>query len=139
MEWFKSLFSRKTPERVFVIPDMKVNISEPVISFVETFKTNPKRFKVKKLSSVVLGSSASITYRLEDKYNKLSWTFNAFKSYSLYCTYTFRIDHYPAFLTKEEADFIYDNLSPWFNSRLDVYKEKRSIKQREALKKVYCK
>lgn len=50
MNWFKDLFIRKDSqaETLPPIPEKKPNISEPVISFVETFKANPKRFKVVK-------------------------------------------------------------------------------------------
>ena len=123
MNWFKDLFKwpvdhpASQPENKEVIPEKKPNISEPVISFIETFKANPKRFKVSKVSCVVVGSSGSFTFTLEDKYNKLFWTFNLFEIYGPFCTYTLRLDHYPSFLTKDEADFIYDNLEPYFNCR----------------------
>ena len=138
MKWFKSLFSRKTTERVFVIPDMKVNISEPVIRFVETFKVNPKRFKVTTLYKITNPTQVLVNYSLQDKYNKLSWSFSVVVNYGFSISSEI-LEDYPSFLTKQEAEYIYQTMLPWFNSRKILLKVRKDAKEREALKKVYCK
>lgn len=142
MGWFKNLFIRKDSQAESIPAPIKrkPDISEPVISFVETFKANPQRFKVVRLSCRVESLTAVFTYRLEDKHNKLSWNFNISRSMGMtFGVYTTYIGGRPSFLTMDEANFIYEALTPWFEARKDRFKKLKLDKQREALKKVYCK
>lgn len=146
MNWFKHLFIRKDSqaESLPLIPERKPNISEPVISFVETFKANPKRFKIVEISSsgqypTILGPTI-ISHKLIDKHEKLSWNFTSTTNYcfSDSRSYSRKYDG-PYFLTDDETSYIVEVLSPYFNSRVDVYLEALSKREREALKNVYCK
>lgn len=149
MNWFKDLFIRKysQAESLPTIPERKPNISEPVISFVETFKTNPKRFKVVKNWETSLITNHVQSFTLKDKYNKLQWDFNVDNRFDTFgVNRGGRVSYYPKLLTRDEADFIYKELSPVFNNRLKRYRdlwderfERKANKEREALKKVYCK
>ena len=146
MKWFKDLFIRKDSqaESLPPIPERKPNISEPVISFVETFKANPKRFKVVESSCngeypTILGPTI-ISYKLIDKYEKLSWNFTSTTNYCFSDSRSYSREYDgPYFLTDDETAYIVEVLSPYFNSRVDVYLEALSKRKREALKKVYCK
>lgn len=153
MNWFKDLFIRKDSqtETLPLVPERKPNISEPVISFVETFKANPKRFKVKYINSE-FRMSGFYPYHLIDTEAKLSWFFrirnDSYTDLSLCMGYNHspRLTCYPSFLTSDEADFIYNSLRGYFYSKSrrlgelrDKRKNRRLSNQREALKKVYCK
>lgn len=153
MNWFKDLFIGKDAqaESLPPIPERKPNISEPVISFVETFKANPKRFKVKYINSE-FRMAGFYSYHLMDTEAKLSWFFriknDSYNDLSLYMGYHHspRLTSYPSFLTSDEADFIYSSLRGYFYSKSrklaelrDQRKNRRLNNQREALKKVYCK
>lgn len=149
MNWFKDLFIRKDSqaESLPPIPERKPNISEPVISFVETFKANPKRFKVFKNWDTLAITSCIHSFTLKDKYNNLQWDFNIHSRFGTFGMHpSAKVSYYPKFLTKDEADFIYKELSPVFNDRLNRYRhfwderfQRKANKEREALKKVYCK
>lgn len=146
MSWFKDFFTRKESQ-VESIPapaQRKPDISEPVISFVETFKANPRRFKVVEISSNgeypnVYGPTFK-SYKLIDKYEKLSWSFRSTTNYSFSDSRSYICSYEgPYFLTDDEVAYISDVLSPYFNGRVDTYIKALSNRKREALKKVYCK
>lgn len=152
MSWFKDFFIRKDSqaESIPKLPERKPDISEPVISFVETFKANPKRFKVKYINSEHR-MSGFYPYHLIDEQAKLTWFFrirdDSYTTIDYYARYTqTRLCSYPDFLTDEEAHFIFNQLKTYFYDksvrlkRLRKQRKDRLLnKQREALKKVYCK
>lgn len=124
--------------REFGLGNYNKNISEPVLSFVETFKANPKRFKVITLYKRTNPAQVFVNYCLQDKYNKLSWTFSVVVNYGFSISSEI-LEDYPSFLSRQEAEYIYKTMLPWFNSRKTLLKVREDNKQREALKKVYCK
>lgn len=121
-----------------------MSISEPIISFVETFKANPKRFKVYR----VKGYDSQRMYRvlhfvLADNLEKISWNFDI---KSVVRGGYIDMSVAPKWLTQAEADYIYFQLKPYWLERDNRIRNKRHErrkrkleKEREALKKVYCK
>lgn len=153
MNWFKDLFIRKDSqaESLPSIPEKKPNISEPVLSFVQTFKANPKRFKLFYIREKEWSPCGfmfewtvehPISMKLVDTKENLAWTFYWYVGRS----YGLPINSYPVFLSPEEAKYIFDTIHDYHQKRFDEFlktkdriKLKRGRKEREALKKVYCK
>jgi hypothetical protein len=89
MSWLESIFYRgKTRQERQVeairddvrkeaekegISDPLFGVSEPIISFVETVRNNPKRFRIKE--DVYISSGEVYGKLLLDKYTKESWNF----------------------------------------------------------------
>lgn len=152
MNWFKDLFIRKDSqaESLPTIPEKKKpNISEPVISFVETFKANPKRFKCKQLDLNDLDKLAHNRndygpyikrFKLTDNHEKLSWEFTTQIYAIARCDEEIRG---PAVVTNQEAQYIYDAMKPYFETlemkRLDLilYRYRRPLRRK--LMEIYCK
>lgn len=154
MSWFKDFFIRKDSqaESIPKTPERKPDISEPVISFVETFKANPKRFRVKKISSEKEDNHIRNFYTLTDTQTKMFWSFST-EHYMAASGASLQIYdqwQYPDFLTIDEYHYIAKVLREYIGPRSTKYYEiklKRQnrdrlnsvSKQREALKNVYCK
>lgn len=120
MNWFKDLFIRKDSqaESLPPIPERKPNISEPVLSFVETFKANPKRFKVV-LESIEEDNQARFKYFLLDKQNGKRWRFSILEIFYSITHYKENIlQSHPSFLSHDEADYIFDSLKEYYFSRI---------------------
>lgn len=140
MVWLSSRKKDK-PE----IKEEKVlDIKEPVYSFVECFKNNPKRFILKERRTLG-GGAWTFYYTLIDRE-----THKSFKLIKYFKSNLFRSDKivfsgYPNFLTKDEITFIVKQLTPYYNERGEKYckylveKRERSLnKEREQLMKDYC-
>lgn len=120
------------------------NISEPIISFVECFKANPKRFTLK-----YHWHRYGNIYKLLDKITKQEWEFysSAFTYGDIpqedkYKTYS----GYPDFLSECEKDYLYTHISAAFlarKARFDTIKQERKERQnmseRKRLISIYCK
>lgn len=123
--WFKGKEQKKQ--------DTPVGVSEPVISFVETFKANPKRFKLRKTDHVDF-------YYLYDSKEKMSYEF-----------YYYNFNDYVGFghpfkydwLTDEEKVYINTEMKPYYEERIAriiVYRtNKRTKRERQKYMKIYCK
>jgi len=155
MSWFKDLFIRKDShaESIPKMPERKPEISEPVISFVETFKANPGRFSIILTEDTVFakkgekfwkyhyGQEPYIRLKLVDKVANLQWDFTL-RTRNCFIINQY-IPHplcsYPQFLTEDEAHFLYDEIDELYENRRNRLKAIFDTKEREALKKVYCK
>jgi len=160
MSWFSNLF--KWPEdhpaspsrQVEVTPRIKLpkQISEPVISFVETFKANPGRFSIVLGQDMILGKKGDKFYgyeytegplthlKLVDKKAKLEWNFalRSKQGYFVSEYFPHPLWSYPKFLSEDEAHFIFDEVRKVYEKRAERLKSIFNTKEREALKKVYC-
>lgn len=159
MSWFSNLFKwpeehpASKPDNVPVFTTAKVDISEPVISFVETFKANPGRFSItldqdtvfykkgQKFTIYSYGNEDNLRLKLVDKKEKLEWSF-ALRTSHCFIVSKY-IPHplwsYPKFLSEDEAHFIFAEIQNVYEERAKRLKGIFDTKEREALKKVYCK
>lgn len=122
-------------------------ISEPVISFVEEFKRNKKRFITRKYWS---RWECRDKYWVYDKKCKLSYVLAERRfhlgGYTLETTYSFKdklkIKNQQdlSWLTQEELDYLYKELiEKWYDARRERFKVLKEIRQRRKLKKIYVK
>lgn len=112
------------------------DISEPVLSFVEVYKANPKRFRVKKEYFQEDGSY-TFKYTIYDKEGNK--TFSVCKTgFYTYCgEISWIAMTNTKWATQDEIQFVYDTV---FNERCDrrkVIMGTRSKVQRERLTKLY--
>lgn len=161
MSWFSNLF--KWPEdhpanktkidkpvnNITVVKD----ISEPVISFVETFKANPGRFCIVLAEDMIFGKKGDKFYgyeysegpitrlKLIDKKAQLEWNFTLRSRQGYFVSQYFPhpLWSYPKFLSEDEAHFIFAEIQKVYEQRAKRLKGIFDTKEREALKKVYCK
>lgn len=148
--WWKSLFQEPDlstsglPKVTCDVPMPEVkppkpekNISEPILSFIEVYKSNPKRFKVKKEYTQEGSWSYTLKYTLYDtKENK---TFSVCRTH--YYTSCSEFDWTPMantkWATQDEIQAVYGAI---FNERCARYKtiqDSRAKAQRERLTKLY--
>ena len=120
------------------------DVSEPVVSFVECVKGNPKRFKLK------LTYDGNSIYELTDTVTKQSWRLRESSlSFSLkYSSKDPARNYYgwPPFLTEDEKEHFLEHLKPHFEERSSRYvkireerNQRASNKERQRLMTVYCK
>lgn len=127
------------PKMPKVEPPKKLDISEPVLSFVQTVKDNPRRFKV---------SCQKNIYTLHDNVEKLSWCATIvdydwdIRTRSLQPV----LYKFPKFLTQDEISFIDKELRAIFQARAiklidlkGIRKERVLQKERQKLIDIYCK
>lgn len=127
--WFKWKEQKKQ--------DTPVGVSEPVISFVETFKANPKRFKL--FNHEDLGLRYDI-YILYDSHADIAYRF-------YYSSYYYNSESVgPIFLdwlTDVEKVYINSVLTPYYKERIkrikDYKNNKLNNKERQKYMKIYCK
>lgn len=110
------------------------NVSEPVISFVDCFKSNPKRFKIK---TNPLDNSISISY-IEDRVTKDIWTFCIQKQFIGYESYLYvLLTPTIPWLTKEEQNYLYKNISSYYQERKDRVAAYKENKERKRITAIY--
>lgn len=118
-----------------------LDISEPVYSFVKTFKENPKRFVLK-----LDYSGDYVKYTLTDRYEKLCWEFEIVYSYFMGQSQPSYILGDACWLTRDEVNYIYEAMEGYYIGRMNLLEQKKQqrrnrlhTKQRKALIEVYCK
>jgi hypothetical protein len=147
IRFIKNIFKKKQKTKEEYVPD----ISEPVISFVETFKKNPRRFKI----YTDYDLDILVNYILKDQHTKEKWSFSV-RNIEYLCigyipdghinNYIFVMNN---FLTIKELKYIYDNLHEYFFNRIVKYTDlkyksrklkikKQKEQERERLKRIYC-
>lgn len=91
------------------------DISEPVLSFVETFKRNPRRFSMSVESPRIGGPDF---YTLLDKFTKESFSAMVVLEPD-YDNYGYTRDwiSYPTLLTKDEWEYVLESLSSYYTTR----------------------
>lgn len=121
-----------------VVDDEKpqLNISEPIFSFVECVRNNPKRFTVIN-GEIVQGSRVAKKTLLDKK------TGQRFE-YTTYYYFEIRYS-YPKYLTKDEFEYIKDEVTSIFTARRDRLGELKAIRkqrankiERQKLMDIYC-
>lgn len=128
--WFKEKEQKKQ--------DTPVGVSEPVISFVETFKANPKRFKLRKVQNVIYSTAmcALHDWHLNLQYN---YFYDYYGSGDCNVVIPFQFD----WLSDEEKDYIISIFRPYYEERIErirTYKtNKLNNKERQKYMKIYCK
>jgi hypothetical protein len=118
------------------------NISEPVISFVECVRNNPRRFKLTESQTTINPYRWTILrmYTLKDKFSGEVFTASRETDYR-YGETTWK---FPTFVTKDEGDFLAEQLPIIFSGklknlvRLKTLREERKTRvERDRLKSIY--
>lgn len=114
----------KTP-----IPEVKLpndTISEPVISFVECVRKNPKRFKV----TLEETDNTDSRWNIQDKLTKETHSI-------LYVAFS-KVGFFgPSFTTNHEARYLFTEISKIYRGREKRYKELKNQRERRRLTKIY--
>lgn len=114
---------------------VKPNVSEPVISFVNAVKKNPKRFKITKSGGFSFGV---FDYSVFDK--KTLGNFSCV-IYSRKSVYTGNSQHVfgksEPWLTDEEVLYVVKELEDFFKEKVERVKAKIEKRARERLTKLY--
>jgi hypothetical protein len=139
--WLKEVFTNErvvpeiTPEPEAVVKD----IGEPVLSFVQCVKDNPKRFKLYTLETI----NNNPCFKLKDSLYDQEFSFCL--NYNAYYPCTPLCDISASFLTSDERTYLVDNLRTVFidkyykrNKLLKIRADRVKDKEREAMKKIYC-
>ena len=137
VEWFKGMFGEKEEiledvGEVFV--ETPKDISEPIISFVECVKNNPRRFKSKQ---EVCLQTKEVLWLITDKVEKISWKIKV--PYRRNIPTYFSCDTY---FTPDEKELLWRVFKECFNNQKKVKEDlrlKRGMAKRERLKTIYCK
>ena len=140
MDWLMSKLGFKREMEVETPKD----ISEPVISFLKVFESNPRRFKVKETfhtSGVICGGYSP--YKLIDTYSKESFKFQ--RSWHYYPEdRLYGIKDLPDFLTFDEKKLVIKTIWEYYSGRKSkleylkgIRKERNKSKERKRLTKIY--
>lgn len=144
-EALKKLWNKQDPlvtEPVVV----KTNISEPVISFVNAIKKDPKRFILTKAAQEYNGVSMPYSYSVTDKKFDKSFScqineihdheFGENFKVSIVTRKSIRARSEP-WLTDEEVLYIVNELEKFFKDKVERVKAKIEKRARERLTKLY--
>lgn len=107
------------------------NIAEPVISFIECFKKNPKRFKLSYLKKDDVQYYCN-GYKLKDKFiNKEFAVFlSNFSDKKFFSGAGFE-------LTEDEKEYIFGSIESYYAERRDRYLEIKGQRNRKKLYEIY--
>lgn len=146
MKWLKALFQNSDKDLqegdIILTPVVNVrkrDIGEPVISFVECVKSNPKRFSFERIDNVRM--SCRRKYMITDKQTGEEWrvTTDYRMNRKLVCKEL-------QWLTDDEANYLDTEIYDFFNKRCQRFIEIRNIRfertqitERKRLMGVYCK
>ena len=142
ISYIKRLLSKKEGVKQVVVETPK-DISEPVISFVECVRNNPRRFKYAVFPVEDQGRYTCLEmYTLKDRVSGEIFTARRNRMYRYGETpWTF-----PAFVTKDEGDFLAEQLHIIFSGKKErlvrlktLRKERTARVERDRLKSIYCK
>jgi hypothetical protein len=136
--WLKEIFTKDVvappPEPEVVTKD----IGEPVISFVQCVKDNPKRFKLHAFDEIINNNTC---FKLKDSLYGQEFSFCLYYYNSIPCICDISV----SFLTSDERTYLCDNLRTVFadkydkrNKLLRIRADRSKEKEREAMKKIYC-
>ena len=132
----KGLPPVKTKVSMPEVKPSKDAISEPVISFVECVKKNPRRFMVEEVAR----SYDYSTFTLMDNKTIEMYSVSVYK-YRGFVPYgdpeVINFYHYPSFITESEMRFTYDKLISVYNERKERYEELKNQRERRRLTKIY--
>ncbi len=118
------------------VKPQKHSISEPVISFVECVKKNPRRFSTDKVVIKLFGRAEKYTITDKDTLEVYCVTFTDFgiphKPWS-----SPHVRGYPKFLTEVEALHVLIEVKEVYEQRKERYKELKNQRERRRLTKIY--
>ena len=122
-----------------VVQEPPKDISEPILSFIECVKENPRRFKLKQFFSPVVGDYKT-TYHVIDKVANItykvvwdgsrSWTGN---NLPITCS---------VYLTADEKEVLWYLFQDYFYNQASIKGDlvgERKMRERNKLKSIYCK
>lgn len=136
-KWYSKLFGKKEdiPEVAEgVVTEKPKDISEPVISFVECVRNNPRRFRLQVKYNT---SSWAKWYLITDKVENITWKVKV--NSSVYGKNEYSCDTY---FTKDEKDLLREVFTEYFENQAKMKRElrlKRGMIRRDRLKSIYCK
>lgn len=138
------LSSRKKKEETQDKEERILDIKEPVYSFVECFKSNPKRFKLKvEKDPGRYTNCVRFNYELRD--TQTERTFAASRTIYSYRYNAYGFNNYPEYLSQDEIHYIFKELSSVYEARRKKLQEisqirakRKADKEREQLMKDYC-
>ncbi len=132
MKWIKRLFFQKQDSvQVFAI-----DISEPVLTFVELYKKNPKRFSVRHGFNISETDHCYEFFDLKDKILNKNFRIRGRDLWSEVKDYSTEIKEL-SWLTKDEINYVYRTIKKDRENRLNSIKNKRNTRQRNFYKKLY--
>lgn len=119
-------------------PSVVKNVSEPVLSFVETVKANPKRFKVELINGPYERSKyPTRSVKITDKYTKESWTSTSGARFIAVGVILHELYKGPEYLNQDELGYLWEELTPIFQRRESKYTDLKIRKERDRLTKIY--
>jgi hypothetical protein len=107
------------------------DISEPVLSFIELYKKNHRRFKI---SADPFGTAYVDLWTLYDRLN--GKTFTALVGWG-YCNNYYKGSKNAEWITEDELVYIFDEIRSFSDSRKTRIHNKKNIRVRERLTKLY--
>jgi hypothetical protein len=137
MKWLLDLIKpKKVVFQVPIVQKPPKDISEPIISFIECVKENPRRFKLKQTFSFGLNDYKT-TYYVKDKVTgivyKVVWNGGGNQSFPISCS---------VYLTEDEKEVLWYLFQDYFYNQASIKGElvkKRKMRKRDQLKSIYCK
>lgn len=117
---------------------VKTNISEPVISFVNAVKKDPKRFKINKESTLGFHTDGITDYSVYDTATARTFycTIHVYSSvYTGIKKYVYGKSE--PWLTDEEVLYVVKELEDFFKDKVERVKKKIEKRARERLTKLY--
>lgn len=106
-------------------------ISEPVLSFVETYKKNHRRFRI---SAEPFVTPHVACWTLHDRVNNK--TFTALVVWG-YCSSYYKGNKNAEWMTEDELVYIFDEIRSFLDTRKTLIQDKKNRRARERLTKLY--
>lgn len=133
-EALKKLWNKQDPLVTELIV-VKTNISEPVVSFVEVYKANPKRFKIS-FEQEETEEFIKHSYSLHDKRENLTFEVSVKQFYGWrHRNWTGGLN--ATWATDEEIRYVYEEIRDERLVRHAALKGRRDKRTRERLTKLY--
>lgn len=138
------LLSSRKKDKPEIKEERVLDIKEPIYSFVECFKNNPKRFKLK-VEKDPGRYTDCVRFNYELKDTQTERTFAASRTIYSYIDTVDVFNSYPAYLSQDEIRYIYKELSQVYEVRRKRLQEinqirakRKADKERAQLMKDYC-
>lgn len=123
------------------IKEKKLDISEPVVSFIETVKKNPRRFKYTSSDKFYgAGNPFYVYYEVLDKQAK--YQFGVFTVPDIDKDGCMIVSYLPlnttSWMTEDEARYAFEVLKPFFKTYTEGRIERINAHKRKKLMSIYC-
>lgn len=120
--------NREDVEESFNVSKRTLDISQPVIAFVETFKNNPRRFSIA-LDWHLSGPENYYSYTLKDRSTGEEFSATVGKGWSWDGrNYTETWYDYPSFLTADELKYVLETLQEYYIHRKERLTTLRKVR-----------